>query len=82
MPEVKLIHDVQRRRATPFQSGLSARERARNLRGAFSVRETLPYVHVLILDDVITTGVTIRQVAAALQAAGAGRLSAIAVARS
>ncbi|MDJ0709413.1 MAG: ComF family protein [Woeseiaceae bacterium] len=79
---VPLIHNVRRRRATRSQSGLSARERARNLRGAFRVQGRVPYVHVLIVDDVITTGVTLRQVAAALQATGDVRLSAIAVART
>jgi len=77
-----LVHNVARCKATTFQSGLSARQRVRNLRKAFVVRGRLPYVHVLIVDDVITTGVTIRQVAAALRAAGVGRLSAIAVARA
>ncbi len=79
---VPLVHNVERRKATTFQSGLSARQRARNLRRAFVVRGTLPYVHVLIIDDVITTGVTMRQVAAVLSGAGVGRLSALAVARA
>ena len=80
--EVPLVHPLRRRRATRYQSGLSARQRTRNLRNAFVVHGQLPYVHVLIIDDVITTGGTLRQVAAALKAAGTGRLSAIAVARA
>ncbi len=79
---VPLIRNVVRRKATVFQSGLTARQRARNLRNAFVVRGALPYAHVLIVDDVITTGVTMRQVAAALKPTGVGRLSAIAVARA
>ena len=79
---VPLVANIKRRKATTFQSGLSARQRARNLRNAFIVRGELPYAHVLIVDDVITTGVTIRQVAKTLRAAGVGRLSAIAVARA
>ncbi|MDJ0748118.1 MAG: ComF family protein [Woeseiaceae bacterium] len=79
---VPLVHNVKRRKATTFQSGLSARQRSRNLREAFVVRGALPYAHVLIIDDVVTTGVTMRQVAAALRRAGVGRLSALAVARA
>ncbi len=80
--DVPLIHSVVRHKATAFQSGLSPRQRARNLRKAFRVRGALPYAHLLIVDDVITTGVTIGQLAVALRAAGVGRLSALAVARA
>ena len=79
---VPLIHSVVRCKATAFQSGLSAHRRAQNLRGAFVVRGTLPYVHVLIVDDVITTGTTVRQVAASLRRAGTKRISVLAVARA
>ena len=78
---VPLLSNVRRRRATPFQSGLGARERARNLRSAFLVRGSLPYLHVLIIDDVITTGTTMRQLARILQRAGVSKVSALAVAR-
>ncbi len=79
---VPLVRNVVRRKPTSFQSGLSARQRARNLRNALVVRGTLNSEHVLIVDDVITTGVTIRQVARTLRAAGVEHVSAIAVARA
>jgi len=79
---VPLVDNVTRKRATPSQSGLHARERARNLRAAFAVRGDLPYRHVLIIDDVITTGATARQLAKALLRAGAGSVSVLAVARA
>ncbi len=79
---VPLIHTVARRKATAFQSGLSAHRRAQNLRRAFVVRGKLRYVHVLIIDDVITTGTTVRQVAASLHRAGIKRVSVLAVARA
>lgn len=79
---VPLVKNVRRRRATPFQSGLSARERARNLQSAFAVRGSLPYRHVLIIDDVITTGTTMRQIARVVKRAGVTRVSALAVARA
>lgn len=79
---VPVVRGVRRNRATPFQSGLSARERARNLRIAFSARGDLAYRHVLIVDDVITTGTTICELARVLRRAGVARVSALAVARA
>jgi ComF family protein len=79
---VPLLRNVTRVRATPYQSGLGAQERIRNLRGAFAVHGALSAHHVLIVDDVITTGATVRQLARVLRRAGASKVSAIAVARA
>lgn len=80
---VPLIGNVRRRRATPFQSGLSAKERAQNLRSAFTVKgDVRQYRHVLIVDDVITTGTTVHQVARVLRRAGVNNVSALAIARA
>ena len=76
------IRSVRRIRSTPFQSGLSASQRSKNMRAAFSVREPLRFQHVLIVDDVITTGTTMRQIARVLKKAGAKKVSALAVARA
>jgi len=77
-----IVTTVRRKRATPFQSGLSAGARARNLRSAFVVRGKLRFRHVLVIDDVTTTGTTIRELARVLRRAGARRVSALAIARS
>lgn len=77
-----LLKGVCRQQATPFQSGLAASERLRNLRRAFACREPVTYEHVLIVDDVITTGATTRQLAIVLLASGAKKVSALAVARA
>ncbi len=79
---VPLIRCVRRIRSTPFQSGLSARERAKNLRKAFVAREDVCHRHVLVVDDVITTGTTVRKVARVLKQAGVEKVSALAVARA
>ena len=79
---VPVIHAVRRRRATSRQSGLSAAERASNLRAAFVAHKPIRHAHVLIVDDVITTGATVRQLASTLRQAGVGRISVIAVARA
>jgi len=79
---LRLIKNVRRRRATPYQSGLTAAHRQRNLEAAFSVHGALMSRHVLIVDDVITTGETCRQLAKVLFDAGVERVSVLAIARA
>jgi len=77
-----LVRNVRRQRATPFQSGLDAAERARNLRGAFAITRPHPRTHVLIIDDVVTTGATARALAKRLLSTGVTKVSVLAVARA
>ena len=77
-----LVRNVSRRRRTPYQSGLGARERRRNLAGAFEVQGDIRADHVLVVDDVITTGETCAQLARELLAHGAQKVSVLAVARA
>lgn len=77
-------HDVLlRTRHTDAQTGLDAVERRRNLRGAFVVRNSarLP-AHVVVLDDVFTTGATLAECVRTLKRAGAMRVDAWALARA
>jgi len=76
------ILDVTRRRATPFQSNLAAKERSKNLRHAFVARKSLDLQHVLIVDDVVTTGATTRFLAEELLRNGVTRVSVLAIARA
>ena len=79
---VPLLGGVRRARATRPQSGLQAGERVRNLQGAFVARRPCLAQHVLVIDDVMTTGATLRQVARVVLAAGASEVSALVVARA
>lgn len=79
---IRIIEQVRRSRATPPQSGLAAVARQRNLRNAFVVRGRLAASHVLIVDDVLTTGATCGQLARVLRGAGARQVSVLAVARA
>lgn len=73
---------VTRCRATRKQSGLSAGQRRRNLANAFRLRRPVEAYHVCIVDDVITTGTTVRELAAVLFDGGVEKVSVLAVARA
>jgi ComF family protein len=72
---------LRRERETTAQSGLSAGERRRNLRGAFVADPAVRDQRVLLVDDVITTGSTIMEAARTLQRAGAAEVRVLALAR-
>jgi ComF family protein len=74
---------LRRTRTTRPQAGLSRRERESNIRAAFSVRQPdrVRGRHVLLIDDVITTGATVGECARQLLASGAGRVDVLALAR-
>lgn len=61
---------LRRTRRTVAQSGLSAQQRASNLKGAFRARDAPP-AHVALVDDVMTTGSTVGECARILKQAGA-----------
>ena len=72
----------ERVRATAVQSKLDAVERKKNLRDAFAVKRSVDGLHVALLDDVVTTGVTAEVLATALKDAGARRITLWSVARA
>ena len=63
------------------QRGLGRRARLRNIRGSFRVIGRLP-AHVAIVDDVVTTGATVEELAATLRRAEVERITVWAVART
>ena len=67
---------------TAPQAALPWKERARNVRGAFVCDADLTGRHVAIVDDVMTTGATLSELARNLKRAGAARVSGWVVART
>lgn len=77
-----LARSCQRVRDTPSQSSLPWKERNRNMRKAFSCSAAVAGKHVAIVDDVMTTGATLNELAFTLKQAGAINVSAWVVART
>lgn len=72
----------ERVRNTPAQTDLPWAERARNVRGAFCAPRPLEGAAIAVLDDVMTTGATLDEIAATLKRAGAARVVGWVVART
>jgi ComF family protein len=73
---------LTRREERETQSTLPKRERAANVRGAFAASSTVKGKSILVVDDICTTGETLRACATALTRAGASRVCAITVAKA
>jgi ComF family protein len=73
---------VRRLRYTRPQTELPYEERARNVRGAFACELELPGRHVAVVDDVMTTGATLNELASVLKRAGAASVENLVIARS
>ncbi len=76
---------LRRARATPSQGRLSPLARQRNVRGAFqasaSLKGSVKGRHLVLIDDVFTTGATLDECARVLKRAGAAQVDALCLAR-
>jgi ComF family protein len=75
---------LMRLRETESQAGLTSHERRLNVRGAFTVSNAnaVASKHILLIDDIFTTGATARAAAQALVKAGADSVWVATLARA
>jgi ComF family protein len=76
---------LEKERDTPAQSGMGGREaRRRNAAGAYRAADPARVAgkHVLLVDDIVTTGATLRECARVLKAAGARSVTAVTAAQT
>ncbi|MCA1978111.1 MAG: ComF family protein, partial [Thiobacillus sp.] len=69
-------------RDTPPQMALKYEARRRNVRGAFACRAEVGGRHIALVDDVMTTGTSLDELATTLKRAGAREVSCWVVARA
>jgi len=79
-----LGRSVSRRRDTPTQTHLAPKGRRKNVRGAFAVDcpEAIRSRTLLVVDDVMTTGATLGEIADTLKKSGAWRVFAATLCRA
>ena len=89
--QLPVVHAIWRVRATPSQTGLTADQRRRNVRGAFRLSPLLSDAKrrrfitdrvVVLVDDVMTTGATLHACEHVLAQAGAREVRVVTVARA
>jgi predicted amidophosphoribosyltransferase len=75
---------LMRQRLTESQAGLTPRQRRDNVRGAFRVSDPalVRGKHILLVDDILTTGATARSAAQSLKRAGAAAIYVATLARA
>lgn len=80
---IPVLDCLRRTRNTSTQTGHDRAERMENLRNAFALRQSdgVRGQHLVLLDDVFTTGSTVDECARMLMAAGAASVRALTVAR-
>lgn len=84
-PQVRipwLAEACRRVRNTPSQAGLDLKTRQRNLRGAFACELDLSGKRVALIDDVMTSGSSLHELARAVRQAGALEIQAWVLART
>lgn len=73
---------LTRTRNTPPQQQLRRKQRQKNLKGAFQVKRPVEGQHIALIDDVVTTGSTVSELARLLKKSGASRVDIWCLART
>lgn len=77
-----VISTLRKTTTTEPQADLGRDERLENLTGAFELKQPPPAAPVVLVDDVFTTGATVRECSKVLKRGGAGKVLVVTLARS
>jgi len=81
--QIKLDYtSCQRIKLTPPQASLPLKERIKNIRGVFQCNKNLQGLSVALVDDVMTTGASLNELAKTLKQAGAAHVECWVIART
>ena len=81
--DIPIAYDVvKRERHTEAQASLNAKRRQKNISNAFRVSGKTSYRHILVIDDVVTTGATVSELARVLKKNKVARVGVLSVARA
>jgi len=72
----------QRVKYMPPQASLKLKDRIKNIRGAFHCQRPLHNLNIAVIDDVMTTGASLDELAKTLKQAGAARVECWVIART
>lgn len=75
-------HSAIRQKLTPPQASLPLKERVKNIKGAFAVNADLTGKRIAIVDDVMTSGASLNELAKTLKKAGAKHVECWVIART
>ena len=75
-------HTAYRIKATLAQATLNLTERRQNMKQAFSIDKNISNLHIAVIDDVMTTGETIREFCKTLKQSGARKIDVWCCARA
>lgn len=73
---------AERQKLTPPQASLPLKARVKNIKGAFKVNADLTGKRIAIVDDVMTTGASLNELAKTLKKAGASHVECWVIART
>ena len=80
--QLPVLEALVRVRDTGSQTGFNRTQRKKNLHGAFDCSQELKRgSHILLIDDVLTSGATAHEASCVLKNGGAGRVSVAVLAR-
>lgn len=86
LPEINIIQENRfiRTKNTKHFFDLKENERSKEIKNAFEVADKNYFKgkNIILFDDILTTGLTLKEAARTLRAAGAGEISAIALSKA